>query len=63
MLQHSVYDEPEAASVHAHYDRLVDTVAERLPAVAAHRTQPARECWPSQPSRRRPEVIQPAHTV
>jgi putative transposase len=35
-LLHSVYDQPDTASVHAQYDRLVDTVAEKLPAVAAH---------------------------
>jgi putative transposase len=35
-LLHSVYDQPDAASVHAQYDRLVDAVAEKLPAVAAH---------------------------
>src|SRR5579875_861650 len=35
-LLHSVYDQPDAASVHAQYDRLVDAVAGKLPAVAAH---------------------------
>jgi transposase-like protein len=35
-LLHSVYDQPDSASVHAQYDRLVDAVAEKLPAVAAH---------------------------
>ena len=35
-LLHSVYDQPDAASVHAQYDRLVDTVAGKLPQVAAH---------------------------
>jgi transposase-like protein len=35
-LLHSVYDQPDATSVHAQYDRLVDTVAEKLPAVATH---------------------------
>jgi putative transposase len=35
-LLHSVYDQPDAGSVHAQYDRLVDTVAEKLPAVAGH---------------------------
>jgi hypothetical protein len=34
-LLHSVYDRPDAASVHAQYDRLVDTVTTKLPAVAA----------------------------
>ncbi|WP_349880553.1 IS256 family transposase [Micromonospora sp. HUAS YX12] len=35
-LLHSVYDQPDAASVHAQYDRLTDTIAEKLPAVAEH---------------------------
>ena len=35
-LLHSVYDQPDAASVHAQYDRLLDAVAEKLPKVAAH---------------------------
>jgi putative transposase len=35
-LLHSVYDQPDAASVHAQYDRLVDTVAGKLPQVAGH---------------------------
>ena len=35
-MLHSVYDQPDAASVHAQYDRLVDAVTDKLPAVAAH---------------------------
>ena len=35
-MLHSVYDQPDTTSVHAQYDRLVDAVAEKLPAVAAH---------------------------
>jgi putative transposase len=35
-LLHSVYDQPDTASVHAQYDRLVDAVTEKLPTVAAH---------------------------
>jgi putative transposase len=35
-LLHSVYDQPDTASVHAQYDRLVGAVAEKLPAVADH---------------------------
>jgi putative transposase len=35
-LLHSVSDRPDAASVHAQYDRLVDTVQDKLPQVAAH---------------------------
>ena len=35
-MLHSVYDQPDAARVHAQYDRLVDAVQDKLPAVAAH---------------------------
>jgi putative transposase len=35
-LLHSVYDQPDAASVHAQYGRLVETVAGKLPKVAEH---------------------------
>ncbi|MGH9262951.1 MAG: IS256 family transposase, partial [Acidimicrobiales bacterium] len=35
-MLHSVYDQPDAASVQAQYDRLVDAVAGKLPAVAEH---------------------------
>ena len=35
-LLHSVYDQPDAASVHAQYDRLVDAVTTKLPKVAEH---------------------------
>jgi putative transposase len=35
-LLHSVYDQPDAVSVHAQYDRLVDAIAEKLPKVAEH---------------------------
>jgi transposase-like protein len=35
-LLHSVYDQPDAASVHAQYDRLVDAIAGKLPKVAEH---------------------------
>jgi transposase-like protein len=35
-MLHSVYDQPDAASVHAQYDRLVAAVADKLPTVAAH---------------------------
>jgi transposase-like protein len=33
---HSVYDQPDAASVHAQFDRIVDALAGKLPAVADH---------------------------
>ena len=35
-LLHSIYDQPDAASVHAQFDRVVDALAEKLPAVAEH---------------------------
>jgi transposase-like protein len=35
-LLHSVYDQPDAASVHAQFDRLLDAVEVKLPKVAAH---------------------------
>jgi putative transposase len=35
-LLHSVYDQPDAASVHAQFCRVLDAVAEKLPAVAEH---------------------------
>ena len=38
-LLHSVYDQPDAASVHAQYDRLIDAVTGKLPQVAAHLDQ------------------------
>ena len=35
-LLHSVYDQPDAASVHAQFDRVLDTLSDKLPAVAEH---------------------------
>jgi transposase-like protein len=35
-LLHSVYDQPDAASVHAQFDRVIDTLHEKLPKVAEH---------------------------
>jgi transposase-like protein len=35
-MLHSVYDQPDAAAVHAQFDRLLDYVNEKLPAVAEH---------------------------
>jgi putative transposase len=35
-LLHSVYDQPDAASVHAQFDRVLDTLADKLPTVAEH---------------------------
>ena len=35
-LLHSVYDQPDAASVHAQFDRVLDVLADKLPKVAEH---------------------------
>jgi putative transposase len=35
-LLHSVYDQPDAASVHAQFDRVLEALDGKLPAVAAH---------------------------
>jgi putative transposase len=35
-LLHSVYDQPDAASVHAQFDRILDALHGKLPAVAEH---------------------------
>jgi len=38
-MLHSVYDQPDAASVHTQFDRLVETVADKLPKVSDHLEQ------------------------
>jgi putative transposase len=38
-LLHSVYDQPDADAVHAQYDRILDALADKLPAVAEHLDQ------------------------
>jgi transposase-like protein len=35
-LLHSVYDQPDAAAVHAQFDRILQALAEKFPTVAAH---------------------------
>lgn len=35
-LLHSVYEQPDAASVHAQFDRILDALGEKLPKVAEH---------------------------
>jgi putative transposase len=35
-LLHSVYDQPDAAAVHAQFDRVLDALTDKLPAVAAY---------------------------
>jgi len=38
-LLHSVYDQPDTASVHAQFDRVLDALTDKLPAVAKHLDQ------------------------
>jgi len=38
-LLHSVYDQPDAEAVHAQFDRIVEALADKLPAVADHLDQ------------------------
>ena len=35
-LLHSVYDQPDASSVHAQFSRVLDALTDKLPQVAAH---------------------------
>jgi len=35
-LLHSVYDQPDADAVHAQFDRILDALSDKLPAVAEH---------------------------
>jgi putative transposase len=35
-MLHSIYDQPDTKSVHAQFDRVVETLAEKLPAAAEH---------------------------
>src|SRR4051794_2396714 len=35
-LLHSIYDQPDAGSVHAQFDRVIDALTEKLPRVADH---------------------------
>jgi putative transposase len=35
-MLHSVYDQPDADAVHAQFDRVLDALTEKLPAVAEH---------------------------
>jgi putative transposase len=38
-LLHSVYDQPDANSVHAQFDRVLDALADKLPKVGEHLEQ------------------------
>ena len=53
-LLHSVYDQPDAESVHAQFDRILDALDGKLPTVAEHlETRPAPTSSPSPRSPRR----------
>jgi hypothetical protein len=51
-MLHSVYDQPDADSVNAQFDKLLDTVTGPLPAVAETSTPPAPRSWRLPPSPR-----------
>jgi transposase-like protein len=71
-LLHSVYDQPDATSVHAQYDRLIDAIASKLPTVAAHLdaaradvlafTSFPKELWRQIWSKQPPGAPQPGNT-
>lgn len=46
-LLHSIYDQPEADAVHAQIDRVLDALAEKLPAGPSTSREPAPTSWPS----------------
>ena len=53
-LLHSVYDQPDADAVHAQFDRILDALADKLPAVAdASRCRPGRHLGVHQRSPKR----------
>ena len=65
-LLHSVYDQPDATSVHAQFDRVLDALVDKLPKVAEHLeaaradvlaftafpTEVWRQIWSNNPSER-----------
>jgi hypothetical protein len=53
-MLHSVYDQPDAPAVHAQFDRLLDYVDQKLPAVFEHLDRARADLLSSPPSRRRP---------
>ena len=74
-LLHSVYDQPDAASVHAQFDRILDALADKLPRVAEHLEAARadvlaftafpkevwRQIWSQQPQRAAQPGDPPAH--
>ncbi|SHN78892.1 Transposase, Mutator family [Geodermatophilus obscurus] len=62
-LLHSVYEQPDAASVHAQFDHVLAALADKLPKVAAHLEAPGLTCWPSPPFPRPRITRQPPNTT
>ena len=52
-LLHSVFDQPDAESVAAQYDRIIDALTDKLPRLLITWKRPARICWrsPRSPNR------------
>lgn len=55
-LLHSVYDQPDAKAVHAQFDKLLDTVADKLPEVHDHLDEARADILAFTHSRRRSGV-------
>jgi putative transposase len=49
-LLHSVYDQPDAASVHAQFDRVLDALIDKLPEWPSTSRAPGPTCSRSPPS-------------
>ena len=76
-MLHSVYDQPDAASVNAQYDRLLDYVHDKLPAVCDHLDQARADVlafasfptgvwtqiWSNNPNERLNREIPPPHRL
>jgi putative transposase len=49
-LLHSIFDQPDAESVVAQYDRMLDALSDKLPKWPNISMRPAPSCWRSPPS-------------
>ena len=49
-LMHSVFDQPDAASVGAQHDRIIDALSDKLPKVADHLEDARADLEPSRVS-------------